>query len=284
MSTLRDIRRRIQSVENIKQITKSMEMVAAARLHKAVPKREHSPLYSHKIRLILENLVDSAPDVPHPLLLSGKGQKHCLIVVAGDTGLCGPYNSNVFSAADKQLRDLNPDAVDLVLFGKKAIEHYRHRPWRIAQQIENWGGRISFRKILNFNRALIASFLKSEFHTVSCVYTHYVNTFSRTVVAETLLPIPKSERKSQKAQGYIFEPNPPELLSEVLPRYNLAKLLAILDDAYTSELAARVASMRSATKNAEDMIDSLILKRNKVRQAGITKEMLEITSSAEAMK
>jgi F-type H+-transporting ATPase subunit gamma len=285
MSTLRDIRSRIQSVRNIKQITKSMEMVAASRLHKAVPNAEHASLYANKLWEMVQHIVSSEQAITNPLFAPKKSEQTVLIVVAGDTGLSGPYNSTVFSAADAFLKERDPQTTQLILFGRKAIEYYQRKPWQIIQRVENWSGKITFIEIRKFTSELRESFLRSEFHSVWFVYTHYVNPFLRNVVVDKLLNIEKPKHQHIKLQqNTIFEPNPAELLEDLLPRYCLAKMTAILYQSYASELGARVASMRAATKNAEEMIDSLILLSNKLRQSGITKEILEITSGAEAMK
>jgi len=285
MATLRDIRKRIRSVENIKQITKAMEMVAAARLRRAQAKAEQSQPYASKMRQILENLASASTDFTHPLYEQREVKKTGVVVVAADRGLCGSYNTNLFLAADRFLRNSNPDNAELIAVGRKAVDYYKRRKWTIRHRIPEWGGKISFPQVKTLANQLVSWFLLGELDEVWLAYTHFISIPSRKVVFEKFLNIeqPKTEEK-QLTLDYIFEPNPGEIYTEILPRYCVTKIQTVLNEAYASELAARMISMGAATKNAEEMIENLTLVRNKARQASITKEMLEITSGAEALK
>ena len=285
MATLRDIRKRIRSVENIKQITRAMEMVAAARLRKAQAKAEQAQPYAAKMRQILENLATASSEFTHPLYQQREVKKTGLVVIAADRGLCGSYNTNLFQAADRFLREKGSDKVELIVVGRKGVEYYRRRKWTIKKRVPEWGGKITFQQTKNLTNQLVDWFLTGELDEVWLVYTHFISIPSRKIVLEKFLKFekPKSEEK-QVFTDYIFEPNPAEIYSEILPRYCVTKIQTVLAEAFASELAARMISMGAATKNAEEMIENLTLVRNKVRQASITKEMLEITSGAEALK
>jgi len=285
MATLRDIRKKIRSVENIKQITKAMEMVAAARLRRAQAKAEQSQPYASKMRQILQNLASASTDFTHPLYEQREVKKTGLVVVAADRGLCGSYNTNLFLAADRFLKRYTPDRVELMAVGRKAVDYYRRRKWAIRHRVPEWGGKIAFPQVKTLANQLVSWFLLGELDEVWLVYTHFISIPSRKVVIEKFLNIEKPKTgEKQLTSDYIFEPNPTEIYAEILPRYCVTKIQTVLDEAYASELAARMISMGAATKNAEEMIDHLTLVRNKARQASITKEMLEITSGAEALK
>lgn len=287
MTTLREIRKRLQAAGNIKQITKAMELVAAARLNRAQIKAIQSKLYADKMKHIQENIATAVTDFFHPLFEKREVKKIGLVVIAADRGLCGPYNTNILSCADKFLSQHSSQNVELILLGRKAIDYYQRRKKPVRFSMSEWGGKITFPQVKSLANQLINWFLLKEFDEIWLIYTHYINILTRSLVTEKLLNIdmatPK-EKEDKEIINYIFEPDPEEIYSEILPRYVIVKLQTALDDAYASELAARIMSMRNATKNAEEMIERLTLFRNKVRQAGITKEMLEITSGAEGLK
>lgn len=282
MSTLREIRKRLRSVENIKQITKAMEMVAAARLRRAQAKAEQSRPYILKMKDILENLASSS-DCKHPLLEQRAVKKIGVFIIGADRGLCGSYNANIFSAADKFLKNYTPDTAELILMGRKAEEYYKHRPWKIRYQVDEEGEKQGVQQVKTLANQLVSWFLLRDFDEIWIVYTHFISIMSRKVMVEKFLNIGAPPKKKMTL-SYIFEPSPEEIFAEILPRYCMGKLRTVFDESYASELAARIISMRTATKNAEEMIYTLTLTRNKVRQAGITKEMLEIITGAEGLK
>jgi F-type H+-transporting ATPase subunit gamma len=347
MPSLKEMRSRIRSVESIKQITKSMEMVAAARLQRALTKAAFSKAFLSALEKILHDLIASTDPKSHPFLTqneivkvaekpslvainleaavqddkvmqdfdlesllmrgdhsqkvkappvrSNYGSKNCvnlssstavsrIIVVGADRGLCGAYNSTLFATLDKFLKEVPKEHVELILFGKKAIDYYSKRSWPISQIIPDWGGKISKQSIKTFVEGLIADFLKGKYGSVRIVYTDYRTAMSRQVINEQFLPIEKIQYEQKSIAPYIFEPSEEEVLDEILPRYFIAKAQNMLNQSYVSELSARVFAMRAATKNADEMIEKMTRIRNKVRQAGITKEMLEIATGAEAMK
>jgi len=285
MATLRDIRKRIRSVENIKQITRAMEMVAAARLRKAQAKAEQAQPYASKMRQILENLATASSEFTHPLYQQREVKRTGVVVIAADRGLCGSYNSNIFQVADRFLKRAGQDKVELIVVGRKAVEFYRRRKWTIKKRVPEWGGKITFQQTKNLTHELVDWFITGELDEIWLVYTHFISIPSRKVVLEKFLNIEKPKSEERKIiTDYIFEPDPAEIYAEILPRYCVTKIQTVLAEAFASELAARMISMGAATKNAEEMIENLTLVRNKVRQAAITKEMLEITSGAEALK
>ena len=277
MTTLRELRTRLRSVGNIKQITKTMEMVAAARLRKAQERAESLRPYASKITQILESLAST--DIVHPFFIQREVKKSALVVIGADRGLCGSYNTHLLMAADRFLQKYTHENMELILFGRKAIEHFQKKGWKIRDKFTGWGGKLSYADIKIFAEKLIQAFMNHELDEIWLIYTHYITVMQRKVSVEKFLNVSKPAKK-RVGIDYMFEPDPAEIYAELMPRYCITKIQAALYEANASELAARVVSMREATKNAEEMINSLTLMRNKVRQAGITKEMLEITAGA----
>jgi F-type H+-transporting ATPase subunit gamma len=283
MATLRDIRRQLHSVKNIEKITQAMEMVAASRLRRAQNKAEASIPYYLKLKEILDNLLGGSEDLTHPLITPRKVKKTAVIVVAGDRGLCGSYNQAVFNAADKFLQKFNLNEVEVIPVGRKAVNHYAAGKYQTAHAIPVWGGKITHEEIHAFTHAIIERYLKEELDEVWVIYTHFVSLAKRSIVIDKFLNI-EFEKKEARPPNYILEPNAYDIFAEILPRYSSAKISSVLNEAYLSELAARIFSMRAATKNSEEMITSLTLVRNKIRQSSITRELIEITSGAESLK
>ncbi len=277
MTNLRDIKSRLRSVENIKKITDAMERVAAARLRRAQAHAEESRPYISKMKEILEKLAST--EYSHPLFEErSEIKKTGLIVVAADRGLSGSYNSNVMHAADRFLKNYRPDNIELILFGKKGIEHFARKQWPVAHQFKEWGGTITFHEVQVLTDQLVNKFLDGTYDEIWLIYTHYITVMNRKVMAEKFLNIGKPEGE-KKQLNYIFEPNPVEIYSKILPRYCVTRLQTALHEAYASELAARIVAMQTASKNSKNMIEDLTLLRNKVRQESITREIIEISSS-----
>lgn len=285
MATLRDIRRKLQSVGNIKKITEAMELVAASRLRKAQAKAESSRPYARTLKAILDALITASDTYRHPLVSTRPIKKTGLVIVAGDRGLCGAYNQNIFNTAEQFLQRYATEAVEIIPVGRKPLEYFRTKHWNLFSAIEEWGGKISYPQIEAFTRLLIEGYLNGKLDDIWIIYTHFINTNSRQVRVEKFLNIEAVPRpEKEHASIYLFEPTPAEIFSEILPRYCVTQIQSALHDAYASELAARIASMRAATTNAEEMIEKLTLIRNKVRQSSITRELIEITSGAESLR
>lgn len=283
MSNLRDIRRQIRSIGNIKKITDAMERVAASHLRRAQAKVEQSRPYVSKMKELMKKFVST--DIAHPLIEQREVKKTGVVVLAGDKGLSGAYNSNIFMAVDKFLKKYTTNNVELILVGRKAYEHYRRRKWKIRHQMAAGEGKMHFHEIKEFSAQLVNWFLEGEFDEIWVIYTDYINVLSRQVVTKKFLNIEKPKVDNKNAPlNYIIEPNPETLVSEILPRYCFTLVQTFFNEAIASELGARMMAMRMASKNSEEMIESLTLTRNKIRQATITREMIEITSGSEGLK
>lgn len=280
MVSLKALRNRIHSANNIKQITKAMELVAGSQLGRAELKAAQSKLYRDEIQTILHKIYSDCKGISHPAFVQRSVEKTGLVIVSSDRGLCGSYNANIFLAATKFLKNYSPDKVELTLIGRKAIEHFRHWPWHVDLTVPEWSGKISHSDIKTLALRLLNKFLDRELDEIWIIYTDFQNLLTREVKTEKLLDIAPSNTKSFKGI-YIFEPKGNLLLPEALTRWCISKIQSTLDLAYCSELAARVFSMKTAHRNAEEMIDRLTLEKNKLRQANITREITEIITGAE---
>lgn len=284
MPSLRDIRNQLHSIKNIKKITSTMEMVASARLNNAQKLAKQSHAYCAKMEEIVQKLASASSDFSHPLLEKREVKKIGLIIVAADKGLCGPYNSNVFHKANQFLNNYHQQDVELFLFGRKALDNYARKKWTVQSTLSDWGGKITYAEIKDFADLLEKRFLSGELDAIYLIYTQFHNIARRVVIKEQFLPFGAVHKESNFLPlSYFFEPRAEEIYADILPRYCAIKIQAILNEAYASELAARIFAMKAAAKNAEEMIENLTLLRNKMRQTGITKEMLEITSGSEGV-
>lgn len=283
MATLRETRRKIQAVTNIRKITQAMELVAASYLHKAQIKAESSRPYALKLQEILDSIIAASDELNHPLISARSVKKVGLVIIAGDRGLCGGYNHNIFNAAEKFLKKYSSGQAELILIGKKSIHYFEHKKWGILSTLDGWGGKITHQQIEELSQKLIELYLNGNLDEIYLAYTHFINMGAREVKVDKFLNIDIKPSNTSK-KNYIIEPDAAAVFAEILPRYCVTKIQAVLNDAYASELAARIFSMRAATKNAEEMIEKLTLIRNKVRQSGITRELIEITSGAEGLR
>jgi F-type H+-transporting ATPase subunit gamma len=286
LPSLRDIKRRIKSVESTKQITKAMEMVAAAKLRRAQSRVESARPYGLKMQQMLESLAGAAASLHHPLFEERKVNSTLLVIIAADRGFCGSYNSNILRTAFKYLKETPQDSVKLGLVGKKAVDFFKRKPYPIAFKIPQTGGNADVQMVRNLASTITNGFESGQYDEVKLLYTQFVTTTKYRLTLEKFLPIekPMEDTDGGMPSLYIFEPSAEEIFSNLVPRYCLTKVLSALLEAFASEFGSRMIAMGNATKNAKEMIDNLTLVRNKARQAAITKELLDIVGGAEALK
>ncbi len=263
MVALNQIRDRLSAVGNIQKITTSMEMVASARLRKAQEKAKKAQYYVKRLREILERLEANTTDFKHPLFQRRAGRKKGFLIVTSDRGLCGAYNNKVIAAAE---RHLDTDS-ELIILGKKGIQAFQNRAWKMHE------------KSPDLTQQLLQLFLERSWDEVWLVYTQFHHLMSRNVVVERFLPIAPIEGQEAAAVNFLFEPDLNTLYEEILPRYCASQIETVLDQSYAAELAARIFAMKAASQNAEEMVETLVLERNKVRQSNITRELLEMTAA-----
>ena len=297
MASLIDIRRRLRSVKSTQQITKAMKMVAAAKLRRAQDRVIGARPYAKLLSDVLVPVTAQAGELKHPLLAVRPEKKVIVMVVSGDRGLCGAFNTNV-NRATAHLLASHPEwtEVRLLPVGKKAVEYWKRRKYPFTEK--TYPGILGDLKYAHARE--IAGFLSEEFlaERVDAVYI-VVNEFrsilSQVVQVSKLLPLspeaaPKAGTKADSkdsgapAIDYLYEPDPPSILAWLLPRYLEFTVFRALAESAAAEMGARMTAMDAASKNAGEMIDKLTLTYNRARQARITKELIEIVSGAAALE
>jgi len=282
LHSLRDIKRRIRSVQNTQQITRAMEMVSAAKLRRAQNVVLSGRPYDELLKGAMRELASSMESVPHPYFEERDVKNMALVLVTSDKGLCGAFNSNLERRAEEFLRE--HANCKLIILGKKAHDYFvRRRPGDIIYKHTSIGARVDQAVAREISRELTGRFLSGEVDEVHLMYTKFVSAMRRQIVVERFLPIGK-EAEAAPSGEFIFEPGAEEMLEQLMPSYAVSRIYMMLAESFASEHAARMIAMGSATKNAEEMIDWLILTRNRVRQATITKELAEIVGCTEALK
>jgi F-type H+-transporting ATPase subunit gamma len=293
MAGLKEIRRRLKSVNNTKKITSAMKLVSAAKLRKTQDSVVRSRAYTDALKGILGQL-QSGNEFSHPLLEAKTSVKKIRILVLGASrGLCGGFNTNMNRRVEslfKELAQAHPGAeITSVLLGKKPAEYYRRVGRTYLEATENLNDDPNFWPIQEICQRLEIDFLKGEFDELHLVYTRFRSAISTVATAERLLPLDKDAvagtASTSDVQGItIFEPNPQRVFDAVVPRIVRAIVRQAAFDTKASEHASRMTAMDNATKNAKELIHSLTLKRNKLRQTGITSQLLDIVGGAEALK
>ena len=282
IQTLRQIRSRIKGAESIRKITRAMEMVSAAKLNRVKRALYASRPYFLELETVLGNLVADIGSGCHPLLEKrDTGSGVALCVMASDTGLCGTYNHTLLRFAETFLKNYDKNTVRVVPVGKEAFSYFSRKGFPVENSYVGSYGRYSKETCDTITKDLIEIFSKGKADEVYVAYTHFSSSLKHVPVIEKLLNI---EPDKGLNKHYILEPDAKAILDELVPKYLFTKMQAIMLDAFTSEHASRMFAMKTATDNAEDMIDVLTLARNKARQFAITKEVIEIAMSAEAVK
>lgn len=287
MPGTKEIRRRIRSVISIQQITRAMEMIAVSRLKRAEERLRSARPYAEKIRELMESLAPCLPRVDHPLLVKREVKKIGLVLITSDKGLCGGYNANAISRATQFIQTHPDQEVRLLLVGRKGYDFFRRKGYPIDFNLLQLSKEISLQEVKEISGAVIKGFEKASYDEVYLIYTQFQSPMVTRPILMKLLPLESSEvmKKGPGITGEpIFEPSAEEIMALLLPKYLEAQIYKGLVESVASEQGARMVSMKSATENAEEMISSLTLSFNKARQASITKELLEVTTGAEALR
>jgi F-type H+-transporting ATPase subunit gamma len=287
MPSLRDIKRRIRSVNSTKQITKAMEMVSAAKLRKAQSRAEKARPYAVKMELILANLSRAAiqPDgeVLHPFFATRPVHRTTYVLVTADRGLCGSFNANLIRRASILMREQG-DAAELVCIGKRGWDWFRRRTVNVIAKHLDFGGNMDIARVKEITTELTQRFVNGETDAIYLIFAKFVSTARSEVTVSRFLPIEAQAESAGPQSDYIFEPDPAAIFADLMPRYVATVMQSALSESFASEHAARMLAMGSATKSAGDMIGSLTLQYNKARQSSITKELLDIVGGAEAIR
>ncbi len=320
MASLKDIRRRIGSVKNTQQITKAMKMVAASKLRRAQQAITSARPFTQKLESIVERVLaevaqkvqgldplklEQSLSALNPLLTNRSARaeqnKIALVVISSDRGLCGAYNSGVIRLGMKRYRELTADPrnkVSVLFAGKKAYEFFGRRGVK-GEWFENfWNGKFTSSKASQFTAEIVQRFFDGTYDSVEVVFTEFRSAISQVAELKTILPMDlekyistsqssaaaKSSEKGDVVLPFIYEPEAKDILSHILPLLVHTQFYRVFADSLASEFGARMAAMDNATRNAGSMISRLTLEANRVRQASITKELMEIVGGAEALK
>jgi len=288
MATLRDIRRRIRSVQSTQKITRAMKLVAAAKLRRAQERILAARPYAGKMAELLSNLVSAAgaDGAAHPLLEQREGPRRQVVIITADRGLAGAFNSNIIRHALALIRESSQADLTLVVVGRKGRDFYRRRPWMIKRTLLGFWDRLAFSHAQELADFFMTQFLEGEVDEVHLVYNEFRSVAVQRPVRVQLLPIVRTEGQGSEAQPveYLYEPSPEAILGDLLPRHVRTQVYRALMESVAGEYGARMTAMEAATTNAKEMIDVLTIQYNKARQEKITKELLDIVGGAEALR
>ncbi|MCS3662878.1 F-type H+-transporting ATPase subunit gamma [Salinibacter ruber] len=305
MANLRDIRNRIDSIENTKQVTRAMKMVAAAKLRRAQEKIFRARPYAYKIGELTNHLKQELDPTAHPFFQAPEEASGALvIVITADRGLCGSFNSDAINTAEHLIETTyaetqSADDLFMLCVGKKGHKHFQKRDYRLVGDYKGVFDGLNFDVAQRVVEDAVEGFERGIWGEVKLVYNEFKNTIVQNQIVEPLLPIPEERFETpvmeEEADGfdlpengraidYIFEPGAPALLDELVPRYLYYQVWRALLESNAAEQGARMVAMDNATSNAEELIEDLTLEYNRARQSAITRELLDITSGAEALE
>jgi F-type H+-transporting ATPase subunit gamma len=287
MPSLLDLRRRIRAVKSTQQITKAMKMVAASKLRRAQDRLVSARPFATEMLRVLNSLATRVESDAHPLL-EGRDPASgptLLIVITADRGLAGSFNANVVKGANNFISKENPSAsVAVGLVGRKGREYFVRRGFDVRYEAVNIFQKVQYEDAKKIADAAMEEFTTGRVSSVYLVYNEFKSIISQHVVVERLLPIAKLEIEPGETQtDYLFEPGPEQILGSLLPRHVETQVWRALLESAAAEHAARMTAMDAATRNSSEILDSLTLYMNKVRQAAITREIIEVVSGAEAL-
>ena len=289
MPNVLDLRRRIRSVKNTQQITRAMKMVAAARLRRAQERVVNARPYAAQMLSVLGRVAarvasGDQPDEPlHPLLAERPAKRILLVLITADRGLCGAFNTNLIRAAQSYLARHQSEEVSLIAVGRKGRDFFRKHQVTLRGDYVNLFNRLEFSQAQEIAGQIIKLYTTESIDAVDFIYNEFKSILAQRLTVERYLPIkPITPPEGQAVIDYIYEQSPQESFNSLLPRYVETQVYRALLESQTAEFAARMTAMDAATKNAGDLIDSLTRYLNRVRQAAITKEIIEIVSGASA--
>ena len=297
MPSLIDLRRRVRAVKNTQQITKAMKMVAASKLRRAQERMSAARPYATQLQRVLGSVASRVDSSIHPLLVAreiGPDSRTLVIVVSGDKGLCGSFNTNLIKTASGFVLD-SAQKCALGLVGRKGRDYFGRRGFTVAFEEVGIFQKLSYADAQRIAQTAVDVFIKGEVDRVVLVYNEFKSVMSQRAVVQQLLPVAsadvdsaaaasKAEATTHLAQvDYLYEPSAQEIFNELLPRYVEIQVFRALLESNAAFFAAQMTAMDTATKNSAEMIGSLTLYMNKVRQAAITREIIEVVSGAQAL-
>jgi F-type H+-transporting ATPase subunit gamma len=303
MASLKDIRGRIGSVKNIRKITRAMEMVAAARLRRAEQRIEHLRPYADALRRMTSRASQAAENIPNLPILQEKEnvQTVGILLVTGDRGLAGPFNSQIIRAGNRRAAELRRDGKEVLWYvsGRRGLSSLEFRNLEVGGSWTGFTDRPAFADARAIADGLTSAYVDDKVDRVEILYNGYISAINQEVRRETLLPLQQAdvlgEEEDEGDEGgesaergsralWIYEPDPEEILARLVPDYVEISIYRALLESTASEHGARMSAMRSASDNAADIIDDLTLEANRQRQAEITQEIMEVVAGAEGLR
>jgi F-type H+-transporting ATPase subunit gamma len=285
MSGLKLIKRRIRSVKSTQQITRVMKMVAAAKLRKAQENIVRARPYALRLRQVIREVSQRVDREQHPLLAIKPHKEIGIVVVTGDRGLCGAFNTNILRRAQKLIDDNGHQSVFLFTVGRRGTEFFTRRNAPICHSMSGLFNVLEFSHAQELAAQIIHRYEHHEMDNVVVVYNEFKSAIQQNVVVEPLLPIVPDERDHDGPKSdMLYEPSELEILNAILPQFLEVQIWRIMLESFAAEMGARMTAMENATQNAQELIDSLTLTYNKVRQSSITREILEVVAGAESLR
>ena len=309
MANLKDIRGRISSVKNIRKITRAMEMISAARLRKAEQRIEHLRPYADALRRMTARAAQAADNIPNLPILQEKEEVQTvgILLITGDRGLAGPFNSQILRAGNQRLRELRSDGKDVLWYavGRRGVSSLNFRDLEIGASWTGFTDRPAFSDARRVADGLVAAYVDDKVDRVEVFYNGYISPVNQEVRHETLLPLQQADviddddrRRGQTRRGrpngedehiheralWIYEPDAEEILARLVPDYVEISIYRAMLESTASEHGARMSAMRNASDNAAELIDDLTLAANRQRQAEITQEIMEVVAGAEGLR
>ena len=286
MATLRDIQRRIRSVQSTQKITKAMKLVAASKFRRAQERILAARPYATKMHDLMGSLAGRAGHDAHPLLVRRDTGRRRLVIITADKGLCGAFNAHILRDSLHFLRGAEVASVTLVVVGKKARDFYRRRPFTIKSEMLGFFDKLAYSHAQELAGGLMQDYLAGELDEVYLIYNEFRSVAVQHPVRQQLLPVEAADDEGDAGpqEEYLYEPGPEAILDSLLPRYVTVQVYRALMESAAGEYGARMTAMEAASKNAHEMINLLTIQYNKARQERITKELLDIVGGAEALR
>jgi F-type H+-transporting ATPase subunit gamma len=303
MATQKDVKNRISSVKNIQKITRAMEMVAAARLRRAEQRIEQLRPYARAIRRMTGRVIEAVENIPSmPILEEHDQEKRVgLLLVTGDRGLAGPFNSQIIRAGNRRKAELEADGKEVVWYasGRRGVSSLNFRGFDVAGAYTGFTDRPAYANAREIGDDLVTAYVDGELDRIELIFNHYVSPLTQEVRVNTLLPLQQmavlvaeaeaegegeeAEDEDRQEASWLYEPDPEEILQRLIPDYVEITIFRALLESTASEHGARMTAMRNAQENASEMIDDLTLEMNRQRQAEITQEIMEVVAGAEGL-
>jgi F-type H+-transporting ATPase subunit gamma len=281
MANLLDIRRRIRSVKNTQQITSAMKTVAAVKLRRAQERVLAARPYANELKTILSDLSARVEDLSHPLLEIRPEKNILLVIVTSDRGLCGAFNTNISRSAENFMKSHGDQDLPLMTVGKKGRDYFKRRGALILEEHIGIFSQLDFSHARAIGERIVELYSTAEIDSVYLAYNEFKSVIQQRLVVEPLLPLSPSPFEGEQASGdYIYEQPPQAIFDRLLPQFVDTQVHRALLESAASEHGARMAAMDTASRNAGEMIEALTLNMNRIRQAAITREIIEVVSGA----